>query len=144
LVSWLQLEAFVTECWVPDSGLFVWVVERDVILVRRTLSSSDGGHATTAGRGTRGRLRVYVIKNASGEPRVDEATTCLEQGVVIHSDVLFQGLELRAERGAPSGLRAEPYDFRCDPRVIDGVDVFVHEFLKAGVGVQDMKVVVPY
>src|SRR5712672_2057597 len=140
----LQLEAFVTECWVSDGGPFVRVVERDVVLVRRTLSSSDGGHVTTAGRGTRGRLRVYVVKDASGEPRVDEATTCLEQGVVVHSDVLFQGLESCAECGAPSGLGTEPYNFRCNPRVVDGVDVFIHEFLKVGVGVQDVKVVVPY
>src|SRR5712671_1601500 len=84
LVPRLQLKAFVTECWMPDGGLFVRVVERDVILVRRTLSSSDGGHATTAGRGTCGRLRVYIIKNASGEPCMDETTTCLEQGVVVH------------------------------------------------------------
>src|SRR5712675_3266730 len=140
----LQLEAFVTECWVSDGGPFVRVVERDVVLVRRALSSSDGGHATTAGRGTCGRLRVYIIKDASGEPRVDEVTTCLKQGVVVHSDVLFQGLESCTERGAPSGLGAEPYDFRCDPRVVDSMDVFIHEFFKAGIGVQDVKVVVPY
>src|SRR5712671_4805730 len=144
LVPRLQLEAFVTECWVSDGGPFVRVVERDVILVRGTLSSSDGGHATTVGRGTCGRLQVYVMKDASGEPRVDETTTCLEQGIVVHSDVLFQGLESCAERGAPSGLGAEPYNFCCDPRVVDGVDVFIHEFFKAGVGVQDVKVVVPY
>jgi len=75
---------------------------------------------------------------------VDETTTCLKQGVVVHPDVLFQGLEPCAERGVPSGLGAEPYDFRCDPRVVDSVDVFIHEFLKASVGVQDVKVVVPY
>src|SRR5712672_1355466 len=91
LVPRLQLKAFVTECWMPDGGLFVRVVERDVVLVRRTLSPSDGGHAATASRGTCWGLRVYVIKDASGEPRVDEAMTCLEQGIVVHPDVLFQG-----------------------------------------------------
>src|SRR5712671_399262 len=30
LVSRLQLEAFITECWVSDSGLFIWVMEGDV------------------------------------------------------------------------------------------------------------------
>ena len=79
----LQLEAFVAECWVSDGGLFVWVVERDVVLVRRALSSSDGGHATTASRGACGRLRVYIIKDTSGEPRVDETTTRFEQGIVV-------------------------------------------------------------
>jgi len=69
--------------------------------------------------------------------------TRLEQGVVIHSDVLFQGLESRAECGALSGLGAEPYNFRCDPRIVDGVDMLIHEFLEAGVGMQDMEVVVP-
>src|SRR5712672_2725440 len=82
LVPRLQLEAFVTECWVSDCGLFVRVVERDVVLVRRALSSSNSGHATTTGRGTCGRLQIYVIKDASGEPCVDETTTWLEQGVV--------------------------------------------------------------
>ena len=56
LVSRLQFKAFVTECWMPDGGLFVRVVERDVVLVRRALSSSDGGHAATVGGGTCGRL----------------------------------------------------------------------------------------
>src|SRR5712675_1242892 len=139
----LQFEAFVTECWVSDGGLFVWVVERDIVFVRRSLGSSDGRHATAACRGACGRLRVYVIKDASGEPRVNEATTCLEQGVVVHPDVLFQGLKSCAERGAPSGLGAEPYDFRRDPRVVDSVDMLVHEFLEAGVGMQDMELVVP-
>jgi len=89
LVSRLQLEAFVTECWVSDRRLFVRVVEGNVVLVRRALSSLDGWHAATAGRGTCGRLRVDVVKNASGEPRMDETTTGLEQGVVVHPNVLF-------------------------------------------------------
>ena len=54
--------------------------------------------------GTSGRLRVNIIKDASGEPRVYETAMGLEQGVVVHPDVLFQGLEACAERGAPSGL----------------------------------------
>jgi len=78
LVPRLQLEAFVAECWVPDSGLLIWVMERDVIFVGRALGSSDGWHAAAAGRGTCGRLRVDIIEDASGEPCVDEATTCLE------------------------------------------------------------------
>ena len=126
LVPRLQFEAFVAECWVSDCGLLVWVMEGDIVFVGRALGSSDGWHATAAGRGTRGRLRIYVIEDASGEPRVDETTTCLEQGVVVHSDVLFQGLESCAERGASSSLGAEPYDFRCDPGVVDGVDVLIH------------------
>jgi len=101
-------------------------MEGDIIFVGRALGSSDGWHAAAAGRGTRGRLRIYVIEDASGEPRVDETTTCLEQGVVVHSDVLFQGLESCAERGASSCLGAEPYDFRCDSGVVDGVDVLIH------------------
>src|SRR5712671_6078923 len=100
LVSGLQLEAFITECWVPDGRLFVWVVKGDIIFVRRALCSSDGWHAAATGRGGRGRLRIDVVKNASGEPRVDETSTGLEQGVVVHSDVLFQGLETCVERGA--------------------------------------------
>jgi len=55
-------------------------------------------------RGTSGWLRIDIIKNASGEPRVYETAMGLEQGVVVHPDVLFQGLEACAERGAPSGL----------------------------------------
>jgi len=66
---------------------------------------------------------------------VYETATGLEQGVVVHSDVLFQGLEVCAERGVPSGLRMESHDFCCDTRVIDGVDVSVHELFQAGLGV---------
>src|SRR5712671_6536211 len=144
LVSRLQLEAFVTECWVSNGRLFIWVVEGDIVFVRRALCSSDGWHAAATGRGSCGRLRVDIVKNASGEPRVDEMSTGLEQGVVVHPDVLFQGLEARIEHGASCGLGAEPYDFRSDPRVIDGVDVLVHEFFQASVGVEDVEVVVPY
>jgi len=93
------------------------------------LSSLDGWHAAVTGRGTRGRFRIDVVKNSSGEPRVDEMTTSLEQGIVVHSDVLFQGLEAHAECGAPGGLRAEPYDLCCDPRVVDCMDMLIHEFL---------------
>src|SRR5882757_9413929 len=114
LVPQLQFEAFVAECWVPNSGLLVRVMEGDVVFVGRALGSSDGWHAAATGRGTCGRLRVDVIKDASGEPRVDEATTRLEQGVVVHSDVLLQGLESGAERGPSGGLGAESYNFRCD------------------------------
>src|SRR5712671_1952126 len=126
LVPRLQFEAFVAECWVPNSGIFIWVVEGNVVFIGRALGSSDGWHAAATGRGTCGRLRVDIIENASGEPRVDEATTRLEQGIIVHSDVLFQGLESRAKRGPSSGLGAEPYDFCCDSGVIDGVDVLVH------------------
>src|SRR5712671_6653820 len=100
----LQLEAFVTECGVADGCLFVRVMERDVVFIGRSLSSPDGWHAMATGRGTCGRFRVYVIKDASGEPRMDETATGLEQGIVIHSDVLFQGLEACVERGASGGL----------------------------------------
>src|SRR5882672_3367427 len=92
LVPGLQLEAFITECWVADGRFLIWVVEGDVVFVGRTLGPSDGWHATATGRGAPGRLRVDVVKNASGEPRMDEAATSLEQGVVVHSNVLFQGL----------------------------------------------------
>ena len=78
LMPGLQLEAFVTECWVSDGCLFVRMVEGDVVLVRRALSSSDGWHAAATDRGTCGRLQVDVIKDASGEPRMDETTTRLE------------------------------------------------------------------
>jgi len=53
-------------------------------------------------------------------------------------------LESCAERGASSNLGAESYDLRCDSRVVDGVDVLIHEFFKATVGVQYVEVVVPY
>src|SRR5712672_1831195 len=33
LVPWLQLETFVAECWVSDSGLFVRVMEGDVVFI---------------------------------------------------------------------------------------------------------------
>ena len=114
-----------------DGGFLIRVMEGDVLFVGGALGSSDGWHAATAGRGTCGRLRVDVIEDASGEPRVDEATTSLEQGVVVHPNVLFQGFETHVERGASSGLRAEPHDFRCDPWVVNGVDVLIHEFLQA-------------
>ena len=129
LVPGLQLEAFITECWVSDGRLLVWVMEGDVVFIGRALSSLNGWHATAMGRGACGGLRVNVVENASGEPCVDETATGLEQGVVVHSDVLFQGLETRVERGASCGLRSEPHDFRSDPWVVDGVDMLVHEFL---------------
>src|SRR5712671_3127320 len=34
LMSWLQLEAFVTECWMSNGCLFIWVVEGDIVFVR--------------------------------------------------------------------------------------------------------------
>ena len=126
LVPRLQFEAFVAECWVPDGGLLIWVVEGDVVFIRRSLGSSDGWHAAPTGRGTRGRLRVDIIEDASGEPCMDKATTCLEQGIVVHSDVLFQGLEPCTERGASGGLGAESYDFRCDSGVVNSVDMLIH------------------
>src|SRR5712671_4169886 len=118
-------------------------MEGDIVFVGRTLRSSDCWHATTTDRGTSGRLRVDIIKDASGEPRVYEMTTGLEQGVVIHPDVLFQGLKACAERGTPSGLRTESHDFCCDTGIIYGVDVSVHELLQAGLGVEHVKVIVP-
>ena len=110
-------------------------MEGDVVFVGRALSSSNSGHAATVDGGTGGRLRVDVIKDASGEPRVYETMTGLEQGVVVHSDVLFQGLETRAECGASGGLRTESHDLCCDTRIVYGVDVSIHEFLQARLGV---------
>src|SRR5712671_1471426 len=104
LVVGLYLEAFVTECWLARRGPLVQVMEGDVVFVGRALSSSDSWHTTATGRGTGGRLRVNVVKNASGEPRMYETATGLEQGVVVHPDVLFQGLEACAEHGAPGGV----------------------------------------
>src|SRR5712671_2505673 len=98
----LQLEAFVTECWVPDRCLFIRVVKGDVLFVGRALGSTDGWHAAT-GRGTSGGFRVDVVKNASGESRVYETATGLEQCVVVHLNVLFQGLEMCVVRGTSSG-----------------------------------------
>jgi len=74
----LQFEAFVTECWLTERGLLVWVVEGDVVFVRRALSSSDGGHTSLSDGGTGGWLRIDVVKNASGEPRMDETAMGLE------------------------------------------------------------------
>src|SRR5712671_2449543 len=135
LVARLQLEAFVTECWVPDRCLFIRVVKGDVIFIGRALGSTDGRHAAATGRGTSGRLRVNVVKNASGEPRMYETAMGLEQCVVVHSDVLFQGLETCVVCGTSGSLRTESHDFRCDPGVVDGVDVLVHKFFQAGLGV---------
>src|SRR5712675_2015293 len=135
LMSGLQLEAFVTECWVSNGCFFVRVMEGDVVFVGRALGPSDGWHAAATGRGTRGRLRIDVVEYASGEPRVDETSAGLEQGVVVHSYVLFQGLKTCAVRGVSCGLRAEPYDLCGDSRVVDGVDMFVHKFFQVGLGV---------
>src|SRR5712671_2540724 len=135
LMSRLQLEAFVAECWVSNGCLFIRVVEGDVVFVRRALSSSNGWHAAATGRGACGRLQIDIVKYASREPRMDETSTGLEQGVVIHSNVLFQGLEMRVECGAPCGLRAEPHDLRSDSWVVDGVDMLIHEFFQVGLGV---------
>src|SRR5712671_3237807 len=135
LVPGLQLETFVTECGVSNGRLFIRVMEGDVVFVGRALSPSDGWHAAATGRGTCGGLRINVVKYASGEPRVDEASTGLEQGVVVHSYVLFQGLKTCAVRGVSCGLRAEPYDLCGDSRVVDGVDMFIHKFFQVGLGV---------
>jgi len=78
LVAGLQLEAFVTECWVLDRRLFIRVVKGDVVFIGRTLGSMDGWHAVAMGRGTSGRFRVNVIKDASGESRMYETATSLE------------------------------------------------------------------
>jgi len=56
LVVGLQFEAFIAECWVADRGLFVWVMEGDIVLVGRALRSSDCWHATATYGGTGGRL----------------------------------------------------------------------------------------
>src|SRR5712675_1362603 len=139
----LQFEAFITECWLARRGPLVRMVEGDVVFIGRALSSSDCWHATTMDGGTGGRLRVYIVKDVSGEPRVYETATGLEQGVVVHPNVLLQGLEACAERGAPSGLRAESHDLCCDTGIVYGMDVSVHELLQAGVGVEHVQVVVP-
>src|SRR5712675_1170803 len=144
LVVRLQFKAFVTECWLARCGPLVRVVEGDIVFIRRALSSSDCWHATATDGGTGGRLRIDIVKDASGEPHMYETMTGLEQGVVVHSDVLFQGLEACAERGTPSGLRTESHDFCCDTGIVYGVDVSVHKLFQAGLGVQHVKVVVPY
>src|SRR5712671_47670 len=136
LVPRLQLEAFVTECWLSNGRLFIWVMEGDVVFVGRALSSSDGWHAAATGRGACGRLRINVVEYASGKSRVDETSTGLEQGVVVHSYVLFQGFETRVIRGTSCGLRTEPHDLCGDSRVVDGVDMFIHELFQVGMGVQ--------
>src|SRR5712675_1011501 len=46
LMPRLQLEAFVTECWLSNCCLLIRVMEGDVVFVGRTLSPSDGWHAT--------------------------------------------------------------------------------------------------
>src|SRR5712675_3106464 len=143
LVVRLQFEAFITECWLTRRGSLVRVVEGDVVFVRRALRSSDCWHATTTDRGTIGRLRVDIVKDASGEPRVYETATGLEQGVVVHPNVLFQGLETRAECCASGGLRTESHDLCGDTGIVYGMDVSVHELFQASVGVEHMKVVVP-
>jgi len=144
LVVRLQFEAFVTECWLSRRGPLVRVVEGDVVFIGRALSSSNSWHAATADRGTGGRLRVDIIEDASGEPRVYETATGLEQGIVVHSDVLFQGLETCVERGTSGGLRAESHDLCCDTGIVYGVDVSIHELLQASLGMQHVKVVIPY
>jgi len=75
---------------------------------------------------------------------VYETTTCLEQSVVVHPNILLQGFETRAERGASGGLRAESHDLCCDTRVVNGVDVSVHELFQGGLGVEYVEVIVPY
>ena len=94
--------------------------------------------------GTGGRLRVDIIKDASGEPRVYETAMGLEQGIVVHSDVLFQGLEACVEYGAPTGLRAESHDLCCDTGIVYGMDVSVHKLFQACLRVQYVEVIVPY
>src|SRR5712672_770629 len=96
----LQFEAFVAERWVSNGRLFIRVMEGDVVFVGRALSPSDGWHAATASRGACGRLRVDIVEDASGEPCVDETSAGLEEGVVVHPYVFFQGLKACAIRGA--------------------------------------------
>ena len=53
----------------------------------------------------------------------------LEQGVVVHPDVLFQGLKAGAERGTLGGLGMESHDLCCDSGVVDHMDMLIYEFL---------------
>ena len=100
----MQLETFITECRASDCCLFIWVVKGDVIFVGRALGSTDGWHAAATGRGASGRLQVDIVKNVSGEPHVYETATGLEQCIVVHLDVLFQGLEMCVVRGTSGSL----------------------------------------
>src|SRR5712671_7356479 len=95
-------------------------------------------------RGTGGRLRVNIIEDASGGPHMYEMTPSFEQGIVVHPDVLFQGLEMRVECGASGGLGTEPYDLCRDSGVVDCVDMLIHELFEAGLGMQYVEVVVSY
>jgi len=81
------------------------------------------------GRGSSRRLCVNIVKNACREPCVYEATMGLEQGVVVHPDVLFQGLKAGAERGTLGGLGMESHDLCCDSGVVDHMDMLIYEFL---------------
>jgi len=119
-------------------------MEGDVVFIWRALSSSDCWHTVAADRGTSRRLQVDVVEYASGEPHVYKTATGLEQGVIVHPDVLFQGLEACTECGVPTGLWMESHDLCCDTGIVYGVDVSVHKLFQAGLGMQDVQVVVPY
>jgi len=142
LVVRLEFEALVAECWLAGGWSFVQVVEGDVVFVGRALSSSHHGHVSAMNWGTRGRLQINVVENARGEPRVDQVVTGLEQCVVVHPNVLFQGLEACCVRCAPGSLGSEAYNFRGDAWVTNGVDMLVHQLLEVGLGMQHMEVVV--
>ena len=85
-----------------------------------------------------------LLKNASGEPRMYETTTCLEQSVVVHPNILFQGFEARVERCASGGLRTESHDLCRDTGIVDSVDVSIHELFQSGLGVKHVEMVIPY
>ena len=104
------------------------MVERDIVLIRGTLCPSNGWHAVMTDWWTGGRLRIDVVEYASGEPHMYETAMSLEQGIVVHSDVLLQGLKAHVESGVLAGLRTESHDLRGDAWVVNGVDVSVHEF----------------
>ena len=72
-----------------------------------------------------------------------ETMTGLEQCVVVHPNVLFQGLETRAECCASGGLRTESHDLCGDTGIVNSVDVSVHELFQGGLGVEHVQVVVP-
>ena len=73
-----------------------------------------------------------------------ETSLGLKEGIVVHPDVLFQGLEAHAEHSTPTGLRTELHDLCCDTGIVYGMDVSVHELLQAGLGMQYVQVVIPY
>jgi len=143
-MSGLQLKAFVAECWVSNGRLFYTGDGKGRRLRREGPSPSDSWHAAAAGRGTCGGLRIDISEYAGGEPCVDETSAGLEQGIVIHPYVLFQGLETRVITWRVLWFARGTLRPRSDSRVVNGVDMFIHKFLQVGLGVQDVEVVVPY